>query len=383
MNAQKTKILYLITKSNWGGAQRYLYDLATHLPTDKYEVVVACGGTGELVQKLWEKNVRTLDISTLKRDINIFGDIVVFFSLIKLLTEEQPDILHVNSSKIGGLGAFVGRLMLTPHIIFTAHGWTFNEERPWLARKLISFLHWLTVVFSHTTIVVSDALKKDMQHLPFIRHKMIVIRNGMELPHYKSRADARHYLVSKVASTTPPLDSPWIGTIAELHKSKGLVYALNAWVLVREKYPHARYFILGEGEEKSLLKQQIKEFGLEHEVFLVGFVPNAAVYLNAFDIFLLPSTTEALGFVLLEAGGAKLPAIASRVGGIPEIITDKQTGLLVESQNVEQISHALAYLLENPNEGKRMGEALKKEVAKKFNFEKMLSQTLGVYRLRS
>lgn len=379
----KKKILYLITKSNWGGAQRYVYDLATHLPKNEYDVVVACGGSGELTERLFESKIRTVSISALNRDMNIAHEVVVFFSLITLLVHEQPDILHVNSSKIGGLGACAGRLMFVPHIVFTAHGWAFNENRPWFARKLIAFLHWLTIVFSHTTIVVSDALQKDIHHLPFIRHKMKVIRNGIKVPALKTREKARHYLATKAELPSSSMNDLWVGTIAELHNNKGLEHALHAQVHIHEINSSARYLIIGEGEERDRLEQLIHTLGLEQHVFLIGSERDAASYLQAFDIFLLPSLTEALGFVLLEAGGAQLPVVASRVGGIPEIIIDKQTGLLVEPGNVQHISRALTYLLKNPNEGARLGKALHKHIAREFGLEGVLKETMRVYRLRS
>src|SRR3989338_6435442 len=103
---RKKKILYVITKSNWGGAQRYVYDLAVHFGADeKYEIVVALGGTGELKRKLGEKNIRVVELAGLKRDIKILGDIRAFFEILKLLHEEKPNIVHLNSSKAGLLGS--------------------------------------------------------------------------------------------------------------------------------------------------------------------------------------------------------------------------------------------------------------------------------------
>src|SRR3989344_2153145 len=101
----KKKILYVITKSNWGGAQRYVYDLAAHFSReDGYEVAVALGGDGTLRKKLEDKSVRVIRIPALERDVRIMSDVRAFFALLKLLQEETPDIVHLNSSKIGFLG---------------------------------------------------------------------------------------------------------------------------------------------------------------------------------------------------------------------------------------------------------------------------------------
>jgi len=153
----RKKVLFLITKSNWGGAQRYVYDLATHLDQTKFEPVVALGGDGELVTLLDHAGVRVIRINSLTRDISLKKEKEFASELYKIIRIEKPDILHVNSSKAGGVGTALGRILRVPRIIFTAHGWAFNEERPWWQRMVIKFLHWVTVLLSHRTIAVSGA----------------------------------------------------------------------------------------------------------------------------------------------------------------------------------------------------------------------------------
>ena len=162
MAKPKKKILYLITKSNWGGAQRYVFDLATSLNKEEYDVVVALGGTGRLVDELKNKKVRVIQLKSLERDISIFKEIKSAIELFKIIKSEKPNILHINSSKAGGLGALIGRILGVPKIIFTAHGWAFNEDRPWRQKISIKTLHWLTILLSHTTITVSETTKRNV-----------------------------------------------------------------------------------------------------------------------------------------------------------------------------------------------------------------------------
>jgi len=173
LNARrKTKILYIITKSNWGGAQRYVFDMATNIAKNGYETIVAFGGDGILKKKLENAGIRTISVLNLERDINIFSELKVFFNLLKILKQELPDIVHLNSSKIGGLGAFSVRIHNILHnnkilkikksnknkartkIIFTAHGWVHKEDRNIISKNIIKFLSWLTVLFSHKIITV-------------------------------------------------------------------------------------------------------------------------------------------------------------------------------------------------------------------------------------
>src|SRR3989344_5707607 len=155
--AQKTpkKLLFLITKATWGGAQRYVFDLATHLPSDQFDVTVAYGQGGKLQKMLGEKNIETYHIAALGRDIALFSDIASFFQIFRLLRQARPDVLHVNSSKAAALGALAARLVGVRRIIFTAHGWPFKEARNVIAAALIYLVSWFTAFLSHTTIVVS------------------------------------------------------------------------------------------------------------------------------------------------------------------------------------------------------------------------------------
>ncbi|MDO8564480.1 MAG: glycosyltransferase, partial [bacterium] len=149
----KTKILYVITKSNYGGAQRYVFDLATSLPKDECEAVVVLGaaqnGAPVLQEKLHGAGVRTIFIPGLSRDISFLKELRVFRELMKVFKFEKPFVVHLNSSKAAGLGALAARLCGTPLIVFTVHGWPFFEERNPLSKLVIRLFSYITVLLSH------------------------------------------------------------------------------------------------------------------------------------------------------------------------------------------------------------------------------------------
>lgn len=375
---KKTKVLFVITKSNWGGAQRYVCDLATGLPRDQFEVAVALGGSGALIQKLHAEHIRVLPIFSLARDISTTNDVFSFFELLSIFHREKPSVVHLNSAKASGLSALAARLTGVPLIIFTAHGWAFNEERPLWQRITIKFFSWLTVVLAHKTIAVSEAVHKDTQNWLFVQKKVVTLHNGINAPEFLSRDEARARLVEKSGIPLTP-DAILAGTVAELHKNKGLPYAIGAIAILAQKNPSLFYFILGAGEEQKKLAGLIKQHDLQGRVFLLGFVENAVNYLKAFDIFVLPSTKEGLPYVLLEAGLAGLPVVASRVGGIPEIIEDGKTGLLVPSRDKDALCAALQRIIGSPDLRDSFGSALKERIVNDFSLETMISQTKMLY----
>ncbi len=378
------RILFLITKSNWGGAQKYVYELATSLASERYEVKVAAGGSGPLIQKLKEAGVEVIPIGSLGRDINVGKDAATFGQLWKIIRREKPDVLHVNSSKAGGIGAFVGRMLGVKKIIFTAHGWAFNEDRPWYQRIVIKFLHWTTIVLCHTTIAVSQNIKDAFKGWPLVGGKIVVVHNGVKSDTSYGKSGARQALAGMFPQLKAALshkDLFWIGTIAELHPVKNLDVALQAIkLLVGTANQHFLYTIMGEGRDRARLEKMIIELGLAERVFLLGHVPDASQYMKAFDVFLLPSRSEALAYVILEAGAQETPVIATAVGGIPEIIDDMKSGVLVLPGKPAEIAHAIRFYAEHSDIAREHANTLHKRVLELFSLKKMVKKTEGMYR---
>ena len=301
------KVLFLITKSNWGGAQRYVYDLATNIPQDQFVPVVALGQSGRLSEELAKEGVSVITLPDLGRDVDLVSDIRAFFQIWALLRKERPDVVHLNSSKAAAFGALAARLSGVPRILFTAHGWPFKEHRGFLSSGLIRTISWFTAFLSHSVIVVSKEDEYIGRLMQGISKKIQYIPLGIAIPAFLPREMASLIL--------PPLTNAWprLVTIAELTANKGLSYALEAILLLKEYKTDVSYFIIGEGEERDRLMTQARMLGITDRVYFLGFIPDAARYLKAFDVFVLPSVKEGMPYVLLEAGMAKLPIVSTTV----------------------------------------------------------------------
>lgn len=369
----KKKILYLITKGNWGGAQRYVFDLAINLPLDRFDVSVAFGEGEVLEKKLRAAGIQTIRIPSLKRDANLFLDFRTLVALIKLLRAERPEILHLNSSKVGFIGALAGRITLVPRIVFTGHGWAWNEERFFLAKIAIALMHWLTVLLSHRTIAVAERVRAEISRLPFLRDKILVVHNGIGEINFKSQSDARRILGAAIH------EKFWIGTISELHKNKGLDFLIRAFAGVVEKNSGVALVIINDGEEKERLSALAAELGVKDKVHFLGFIPDAPTLLKAFNIFVLSSRTEAFPYVILEAGLAQVPIVASAVGGIPEAIRSGESGILVERGNIEELQKSLIFLLSDASKSAEFAVAARARMSEFFSLPRMVEKTIAVY----
>jgi glycosyltransferase involved in cell wall biosynthesis len=311
MNQGPTKILFLVTKGTVGGAQKYVFDLAVNLPKDRFAVVVAYGTKGKLALDLTNAGIRTFQLPSLARDVALGSDIKSFFEILRLLRSEHPDVLHLNSSKAGAVGALAGRLAGVKRIIFTVHGWPFREDRNFISKGLIWLISWFTAILSTNVICVSEFDLRQAKRMPFIGEKTIRIYNGIDLH--------MQFGSGEIIRSKFPTGAKITGTVGELTKNK------NQQALIEQAKgdPSMYVAIVGiEGEAKPMLESLIKQYGLSDRVKLFGYIP-ANDALKGFDTFALPSTKEGLPYVLIEARLAGLPIVANRVGGVSEILDAK------------------------------------------------------------
>ncbi len=377
-NTAKLDILYVITKSNWGGAQKYVYEIAT-AAQEKFSVAVALGGHGVLAEKLESSTIPVYEIASLERDISFGKELKAFFDLFRLFRKLRPHVVHLNSSKAGGTGALAARLARVPKILYTSHGLPFEEDRPFWQKKLIWFFTWVTFLLSHTTIIITNANLEVALKMPWLGHRLRLIRNGIKPIPLLKKDEARRLLARVAHMKESLVDSVWIGTIAEYHPNKGLSYLIEAIDIVRAKHPTARCIIIGGGELEDSLRHEIKTRNLTGHVFLTGFLKDAPTYLAAFDIVTLTSIKEGLPYAVLEAGIAKKAFVGSAISSIQEIVSDMQSGILVRPKQPKEIAGALSLLIEDPARRELYGNELEKRVSSEFSETTMLEKTFSLY----
>ena len=373
---KKKKILFVITKSNWGGAQRYLYDLATHLAAEGNNISVALGRGGDLIKNLNAAGIKKIYGLDSGRDIKIFGDIKTFFSLLWIIRRERPDIVHLNSSKVGGIGGAAAWLMGVPKIIFTAHGWAFDEDRPRWQRRLILWFSKLSILFHHRVICVSEHSRNSAQKLSSGYKKCVTIHNAIKEIDFYSQAHARKFFREQY-KIEPKRGYVWLATISELTKNKGPAYLIDALTMLESQ--NWVFIIIGSGEQYEQLLRQIKVRGLKDKVYIVEHLPNAARYLKAFDIFTLNSVKEGLPYVLLEAGSAGLAIAATGVGGIPEIIENEKSGLLAPPKYRRAFADNLERLIKDEHLRHALGKSVQQKISSDFKFDVMFERTKEIY----
>ena len=388
---KKMKILYLITKADVGGAQKYVADLARTLPSDRFDSKIVYGG----------KDLRWLSNAT--RPWLLFAnDWLAIAEIVRLLRREQPDILHLNSSKAGILGTlaaqiykvksrksrpkadqpWAGKVKYPPvRVVFTAHGWVFNPTNAIAApvRWFYIALHIFAARFQDAIICVSEydaALARRFHITP--DRKIHMIHNGIDpslkfLEKEKAREEILHKLTTNNKQQTT--NTVWIGSIGRLVKEKNY----ETFIRAAAQVPRAAFFIIGNGPELKKLKAESRMSKVDDRFFFIDPTGDDARYLKAFDIFVMSSIKEGLPYILLEAMAAELPIIVTEAGGIPEIIKNHENGIMVTQRDPAQLAHAITGLLANPQIAREIEKTAHDAVRHSFNLRTMVKKTEEVY----
>ncbi len=332
------KVLFVITQSEMGGAQRYVLELASGLP-DGYEPVIAAGsdGNGAFIKSANAAGIKTIILQNLKRNISPFHDYFAVGELHKLLLEESPDVVHLNSSKasiIGGLAA--GKSYPS---VYTVHGWVFLELIGSWKKKLYEKLERYASNFHDGIIVLSETDFEAGRRANIDTGKFVKIRSGVTPCDFMQREEARAKIeeISGLRLGGRKL----VFATSNLYPTKGISILIEAMTGLKNE---AAVAVFGEGELRAPLEKQIARLKLGDTVKLAGFVDSAANYLKGADVFVLPSVKEGLPYALLDAMDAEVPIVATAVGGVAEVL-DR---VVVEPNNPGALAAGLKNQLRQP-----------------------------------
>lgn len=373
----KKKVLLVVTQGNWGGAQKYVFDLASELKARDCEVAVAVGepnGERDLQEKLRAKNIEVFQLKNLVRPISPLNDASAIFELAGLYKKFQSDVVHLNSSKAGVLGALAKFLLekkQRPKIVYTVHGWAFLEPVTVLVKAIYFWAEKLSAAWKDKVIVLSGKeLKIAQEKLGIKNDKLVKISHGLKLDQMLfPREEAREKL-------NLPANGQLVGAVAGFYATKGLDILLLA---MKKISPKASLVLIGDGPEKNRLEEMIKDLDLGQRVFLPGQINDAYRYFTAFDLLALSSRKEGFPYVILEAGLAGIPVAATDVGGVGEIIDNRKTGLLVPAENADKLAEAINELLSDGEQAQKMSAALKEKIRNERSFTEMIEATMKVY----
>ncbi|MCH7615092.1 MAG: glycosyltransferase family 4 protein [Nitrospinae bacterium] len=361
-------VLYVHGIGEIGGAEKDLLSYLCLLDRTEFLPHVVCPGSGTLIEEVKRLHVpvMALQLPPWRKLKNRFQVPWAVWKLVKIFRQWNIDIVHVNDywwAPVAYLAAKICRIPVIVHI--RAQIEPVRIKQYWLDKP-----DYLCPVSKDIeNVVLSMAVTPSHVHVTY---------SGIDLDRFCHTEDQREIRRRYGLKDGQPI----IGTVANLFPHKGYEYLLEALVEIKDAMPDICCFIVGKGSEayQQKLFQLIEKRQLMANVVFAGFQKNVHEFINVFDVFVLPSLMEGFGIALLEAMAMSKPIVACRVGGIPEVIIDGVTGILVPPKDSNALAKALVGLLPDEQAKRRFGEAARKVVEERFSQEIAMKRIENLYR---
>jgi len=356
----------------WAGAEVQLKALLSKLalnPALSLSVVLFNGGR-------LQEEIEKLGIPVTVFPENRWGNARIFRELVYRFKQEDIQIVHTHKHKDTILAAPAAKFCGIPRVVRTVHG--LPEPFQGIKAVRMNFYESMERIVHRrcvdAVIAVSGQIEDKFKADRDVR-RVTCIRNGIDLEEKSIQVDRRHIL--KVLGID--LTTHVIGTVGRLTPVKGLPYLLMAGKTLLERGMAVKVLIVGDGGIRTDLEKQARDMEISTNVVFLGHREDTDQLLQAMDIFVLPSMSEGVPMALLEAMAASRPIVASRVGGIPEVVKNGVEGLLVEPKDVKGLAESFLQIIQYPDMARKMGEAARKRVEREFSATGMAEQVGSLY----
>jgi glycosyltransferase involved in cell wall biosynthesis len=384
--SERTKILRVIARLNMGGPALHVAYLTAGLRERGYDTTLVAGslarGEDSMAFVADARDVQIVRIDQLGREISPLRDLVATVRLARLIRRERPDILHTHTAKAGTVGRVAALLAgrRRPRIVVhTFHGHVLRGYFGPLSSRFFRLLErWLA---SRTTalIAVSPQVRDDLVALGVAPpERFVVIRLGIELgervaPEQNGRAESRRYL----GIEPDRFAVGWIGRMTAVKRTDDVLVAFKR---LRDEGVDAVLCMVGDGPDRQDLERRAHELGIVRDTLFLGYQEDVAPFYAAFDALVLPSSNEGTPVSAIEALAAGRPVVATRVGGVPDVVQEGDDGFLVEPGATDDLADRLAQLARDPELRERMGRAGRERVLPRYAVERLVDDVDRLYR---
>jgi glycosyltransferase involved in cell wall biosynthesis len=388
VNEPKTRvrILRVIARLNMGGPALHVAYLTAGLRERGYDTTLVAGslarGEDSMAYVADARGVEIVRIDELGREISPLRDLVATVRLARLIRRERPDILHTHTAKAGTVGraaAVLAGRRGPPIVVHTFHGHVlrgyFGPVRTRFFRLLERWLARRTTAL----IAVSPQVRDDLVALGVApAERFVVIRLGIELDERvagerNGRAESRRYL----GIEPERFAVGWIGRMTAVKRTDDILVAFKR---LRDEGVDAVLCLVGDGPDRPHLERRAHELGVIRDTLFLGYQEDVAPFYAAFDALVLPSSNEGTPVSAIEALAAGRPVVATRVGGVPDVVQEAADGFLVEPGATDELADRLAELARDPELRERMGRAGRERVLPRYAVGRLVDDVDRLYR---
>jgi len=382
----RVKILRVIARLNMGGPALHVAYLTAGLTERGYDTTLVAGslarGEDSMSFVADQRGVQVVQIDELGREISPLRDLVATLRLARLIRRERPQILHTHTAKAGTVGrvaALLAGSRRPPIIVHTFHGHVLRGYFGPLRSYFFRLLERGLAAGTTALVAVSPEVRDDLVALGVApSERFVVVRLGIELdervaPEQNGRAESRRYLGI-------PGDRFAVGWIGRMTAVKRTDDVLVAFKRLREDGVDAVLCMVGDGPDRTQLEQRAHELGVIRDTLFLGYQEHVAPFYSAFDALVLPSSNEGTPVSAIEALAAGRPVVATRVGGVPDVVRDGKDGFLVETGDTAALADRLAQLARDPALRGRMGDEGRARVLPRYAVDRLVDDVDRLYR---
>lgn len=381
----KIKVMRIIARLNIGGPAVHTIILNDGLDRDTFDTHLVIGvpdkDEGDMTYFADDRRLKMTVIPELGRNIRLWSDVIALWKLFKIIKKEQPDIIHTHTAKAGALGRCAAIICGVPVRIHSFHGHVFHDYFNPVMAKLFISMEKIFACFTDRVIVISEIMKDDICNRFKVtdKTKVSVIRLGLDLEKFKNTDQIKGKLRKELNISQ---DTLLVGIIGRLTAIKNHSLFLDAVKLLKNEKLCAkvRFLIVGGGELKEALKAYAADLGIDDLVYFTGWRKDMPNIYADLDIVALTSRNEGTPLSLIEAMASKKAIVSTNVGGVSDLIEDKKTGWLVESNNPTQLKEAIVTLLGNAEMRQQMGKMASLNVDEKYSKKRLISDMEGLYK---
>jgi len=368
-HAVRPRLLILTVGFTVGGAEQLILTTAPRLQRDGFEVTVVClKGWGLLGDELEARGVRAVALGAKGPfDVRAFG------RLLSMLRRDRVQIIRGHLFWANLTARLVGWVASVPVVVTTHH-----DTDVWM-RWYHRLAERVTAPLSDAVTTCSEAVRRHAIETLGIRPGLVhTLPNAIEIPEAACDPRARDRVRRELGAGAGDI---LVGTLGRLNEpKKGLVVFLAAARRLLRDVPRVRFVLVGDGPQRAALEERATREGVSHCTVFAGIRRDVAEVMRALDLFVQPSLWEGFGLTALEAMAVGTPVVATRVGGVPEVVVDGESGLLVPPGDAEALAAACARVLNDRELAARLGRSGAERVRARFDIERLVGQIEALYR---
>lgn len=376
----RIRVAHIITRLCRGGAQENTFHTVRLANRERFETdlisgLVQSSAEGSIAERVQQAGISVIWEPALVRNVSPGKDVQALLRLTRLFREKKYHIVHTHTSKAGFIGRVAAHRAGIPIIVHTPHGNIFDGYFSPLTTYAFIKLEQFAAQRTHCLIELTQrGIEQNLSRGIGTPEQWRCVFSGIDCSVFDDARTQREVTRRTLNVTTAHV---LIGGIGRLEPVKGFAYFVEAARKVLTRVPHARFVLVGDGTERDPLLRKADDLGDRFR--LLGFRDDVPKLMAALDMLVVPSLNEGMGRVILEAGAAGVPVVATAVGGIPDVVQDGKTGILVHPKDDDALAQAIVMLALDASLRRRMGEEALRYVVPRYSIEFMVKEIEAIY----